>query len=363
MNPPIQSGHDSSCPRTSFFPPVPLGKQLMLVFVWMLLAGIWMPSNTVQAATLNAGFSEAQIATGITAPTTMQFAPDGRLFVSQQAGILRVIKNGVLLTTPAITLTVDNRGERGLLGIAFDPNFAVNQYIYLYYTATTPAAHNRVSRFTLSGDVIVAGSELVILDLPDLSGAQNHNGGTILFGPDEKLYVAVGENANTANAQSMTTPLGKMLRINSDGSIPTDNPFYATTTGINRSIWALGLRNPYSFTFQPGNGRMFINDVGQSTWEEINDGVAGANYGWPSCEGSCGSGYVNPVYSYGHGSSSTTGIAITGGAFYNPATGQFPASFLGDYFFVGLHRLDQCVGHSHRASVGVLHQHGFDGGP
>src|SRR5439155_12911459 len=143
-------------------------------------------------------------------------------------------------------------------------------------------AHNRVSRFTASGDVAVAGSETVILELDDLSTASNHNGGAIHFGPDGRLYVAVGENATSANAQTLANRLGKMLRINADGSIPIDNPFSSTAVGVNRAIWALGLRNPFTFAIQPGTGRMFINDVGQSTWEEIDDGVAGANYGWPS---------------------------------------------------------------------------------
>src|SRR6185436_2808401 len=161
----------------------------------------------------------------------------------------------------------DSNGERGLLGVAFDPSFAVNQFVYVYYTATSPSTHNRISRLTAAGDVAVPGSEVPILDLNDLSGATNHNGGAIHFGPDGKLYAAVGENANGANAQTLSNLLGKILRINSDGSIPTDNPFFGTATGQNRAIWALGLRNPFTFTFQPGTGRMFINDVGQNTWE------------------------------------------------------------------------------------------------
>ena len=145
--------------------------------------------------------------------------------------------------------------------------------------------HNRISRFTANGDVAVAGSEVVILDLDNLSGATNHNGGALHFGPDGKLYAAVGENANGANAQSLTNLFGKMLRLNPDGTIPTDNPFFSTATGKNRAIWALGLRNPFTFAFNPAGSRMFINDVGQNTWEEINDGIAGANYGWPTTEG------------------------------------------------------------------------------
>ena len=154
----------------------------------------------------------------------MEFAPDGRLFVREQGGRLRVIKNGALLPTPFVTLTVNSSGERGLLGVTFDPDFATNNFVYVYYTATTPTVHNRISRFTANGDVAVAGSEVVILDLNPLSSATNHNGGAIHFGEDGKLYAAVGDNANGANAQTLANLLGKILRINADGSIPTDNP-------------------------------------------------------------------------------------------------------------------------------------------
>jgi hypothetical protein len=163
--------------------------------------------------------------------------------------------------------------------------------------------------------------------------------GAIHFGPDGKLYAAVGDNANGSNAQSFANLLGKILRLNADGSIPPDNPFFGTATGQNRAIWALGLRNPFTFSFQPGTGRMFINDVGQNTWEEINDGIAGSNYGWPTTERPTSDPrFRSPIF-YGHGSSGTTGCAITGGAFYNPPAAQFPAAYVGDYFFA-----DYCSG-------------------
>ena len=298
----------------------------------------------VKAATLPANFTETQFATGFSNPTAMAFAPDGRLFVCQQGGQLRVFKNGALLATPFVSLTVDSNGERGLLGVAFDPDFTNNHFVYVYYTATTPATHNRVSRFTASGanpDVATAGSEVVIFDLNNLSGATNHNGGAIHFGPDGKLYIAVGENANAANSQTVGNLLGKILRINSDGTIPADNPttfpgIAGSPSGNNRAIWSVGLRNPYTFTFQPGSGRMFINDVGQNTWEEINDGIAGSNYGWSICEGFCAppnANFRDPLFEYGHGSSATTGCAITGGAFYNPTTVNFPGDYVGKYFY------------------------------
>ena len=292
---------------------------------------------SLRGATLPAGFMEVPVATGLSSPTAMEIAPDGRVFVCLQGGQLRVIKNGTLLAAPFLTLTPDSSGERGLLGIAFDPSFQTNNFIYVYYTATTTPRHNRASRFTANGDVAVAGSEVAILDLDNLSSATNHNGGAIHFGPDGKLYVAVGENANGANSQTLTNRLGKMLRINSDGTIPTDNPFFNTAIGLNRAIWALGLRNPFTFAFQPGTGRMFINDVGQSMWEEINDGIAGSNYGWPTTEGvTSDPAFRSPLFAYGHGNTSTTGCAIAGGAFYNPTTVQFPSTYVGKYFFADL---------------------------
>jgi glucose/arabinose dehydrogenase len=295
--------------------------------------------SSLTAATLPSGFSETQIAGGLSSPTAMDLAPDGRIFVTLQGGQLRVVKNGVLLATPFLSLTVDSAGERGLLGVAFDPNFSSNNFVYVYYTVPGDPAHNRVSRFTANGDVALAGSELILVDLDNLSGAGNHNGGAIHFGPDGKLYIAVGDNANRANSQSLSTRLGKVLRVNADGSIPADNPFVNTAQGLNRSIWAMGLRNPFTFAFQPGTTRMFINDVGESTWEEINDGIAGSNYGWGICEGACSppnASFRDPLFQYAHGSTSTEGCAIVGGGFYDPTTVQFPATYVGKYFFADL---------------------------
>jgi glucose/arabinose dehydrogenase len=304
----------------------------IFVFVACLLTFV----SLAAAATLPAGFTETQIP-GFTRPTAMAIAPDGRIFVCEQAGALRVVKNGALLPTPFMTLNVDPVGERGLLGIAFDPNFASNNFLYVYYTVPSEPRHNRVSRFTANGDVVVPGSETIVLELNDLSGATNHNAGAIHFGPDGKLYIATGENAGPSNSQTLANMLGKILRINSNGSIPTDNPFFNQATGNNRSIWALGLRNPFTFAFQPGTGRMFINDVGQSTWEEINDGIAGSNYGWPSTEGPTNNpSFRSPIFAYLHGTTPTTGCGIAGGAFYNPAAVQFPSTFVGKYFFADL---------------------------
>ncbi len=282
--------------------------------------------------------------TGLSNATAFAQAPDGRLFVAQQGGALRVIRNGVLLPTPFATFSVDSAGERGLIGIALHPGFASNGFVYVYSTrATAGFSHNRISRLTAAGDVALAGSEVALVDLPNLSSATNHNGGGMHFGADGKLYVGVGENANPPQAQDLSVPFGKLLRVNDDGSIPADNPFFATQSGVARAIWAYGLRNPFTFAMQPGTGRIHINDVGQDTWEEIDVGVAGANYGWPSSEGpdNVGAGITGPLFTYKHSDASPpgsgpggffTGFAIAGGAFY-PAAGPFPASYRGQYYF------------------------------
>ncbi len=300
------------------------------------------PACPTGAATLPSGFTESLVAGGISSPTAMVIAPDGRIFVCEQGGRLVIVKNGGLLTQSFLNLTsvVDSVGERGLLGVTLDPDFASNGFVYVYYTFRSSPLRNRVSRFTADGDVAVPGSEVVMLELDSLSSATNHNGGAIHFGPDGTLYVAVGDNANGANARSLSSRLGKMLRINPDGSVPPDNPFFTSASGVFRAIWAYGLRNPFTFAFQPGTGRMFINDVGQRTWEEINDGIAGSNYGWPDSEGETTlPGHRSPLFAYAHGSSATSGCAITGGVFYDPAAASFPSTYVGRYFFA-----DYCGG-------------------
>lgn len=277
--------------------------------------------------------------TGLVGASAFAQAPDGRIFVAQQGGDLLVVKDGVLLPTPFLSLNVDSSGERGLLGVAFDPNFNTNGFVYVYYTTTAPA-HNRISRFTAVLDR-ASGSEAVLVDLPNLSDATNHNGGAVHFGPDGKLYAGVGENASPNKAQDRNDPFGKILRFNADGSIPSDNPF-CSTSELRCAVWAYGLRNPFTFAFQPGTGRMHINDVGETTWEEIDVGTAGANYGWPTSEGPDNTaGFTAPIFSYGHAAASPpgsgpggffTGIAIAGGAFY-PSGGTFPQNYQGNYFF------------------------------
>jgi len=300
-------------------------------------------SVTVQfggSRTMPGGFSRnTAFVSGLSSATAIAQLPDGRLLVAQQGGTLLVRQsNGAAIGT-MLTLSVDSQGERGLLGVTPHPNFAGNGFIYVYYTTTQGGVHNRISRFSVNGNT--AGSEVVLVNLPALS-ATNHNGGAIHFGPDGMLYAAVGENANPALAQNLNSPLGKMLRFNDDGTIPGDNPFCAAAGNLACAVWAYGLRNPFTFAFDPASGRMHINDVGQSTWEEINVGAAGANYGWPQTEGhTAAAGITSPLFAYDHNSApdSTSGFfngcAVVGGAFY-PGSGPFPQAYRGSYYFSDL---------------------------
>ncbi|WP_232056365.1 PQQ-dependent sugar dehydrogenase [Tuwongella immobilis] len=260
----------------------------------------------------------------------MDFAPDGRLYVTEQSGTVRVIDNGVLLPELFITVeagTASEFGEQGLLGIKFHPDYLENGHFYLYYT-TPDSTLNRVSRFTATESGVELSSELVIVEYPS---ATSHNAGGLHFGPDGKLYIATGDAVRENTVQSLTALNGKMLRFNPDGTIPEDNPFYTQTTGIHRSIWATGLRNPFTFAIHPETGVMFINDVGLVAYEEVNQGFPGANYGWPLSEGpTTDPRFISPIYSYAHVG---TGYSIAGAAFYVPPVANFPQEYVGDYFF------------------------------
>ena len=305
-------------------------------FVAMILL---MLGSVAQGASVPAGFNDRQIATGLTSPTSMAVMPDGRVLVVQQNGVVRMIKNDVMLTTPFYSApNVDSSNERGCLGAVPDPAFSSNRYVYIYCTTRVgTGARNRVLRVTEANDVAVAGSERVIFELPDVPTATKwHMGGAMRFGTDGKLYVAVGNHEDspqpvaTATSQNLASAFGKILRINADGTIPSDNPFFTTPSNAYKAVWALGFRNPFVLDIQPGTGLTYIGDVGQGSWEEVNRGQPGGNYGWPAVEGSSSNtSYLNPVYAYAH----SVGCSITGTAFYNPTTPQFGTSYVGQFFF------------------------------
>ena len=280
-------------------------------------------------------FQRVTVATGLNTPVAFEFTPDGRILICQKGGQLRVIKNGSLLGTPAITLSVNTAGERGLIGVTVDPNFATNKFVYLYYS-TSGTTKNRVSRWVMNGDVL-SGPEQVLLDFPN-DTHMYHNGGGITFGKDGKLYILAGDDKNSAHAQNLESLFAKVLRINPDGSIPAGNPFTGSTT--RSKIWAYGVRNPFTMAVDPVSGKLFVNDVGEETWEEINDAtVGGRNFGWPGSEGSG----PNLVYRYATNRNDPPpngqGCAINGGTFFNGAISNYPSTYNGKYFF-----LDYCGG-------------------
>lgn len=286
----------------------------------------------VVAATLPTGFKATKVAS-ITKPTAMAVAPDSRIFVCEQTGKVRIIKNGALLSQPFLSLTVNSIGEHGLLGIAIDPAFTANNWIYVFYNPNSTTS--RISRFTAQGDVVASGSEFILLSISGLTTENRHVGGGLSFGPNARLFISVGDNAKSSNAQSLSNLFGKILRLNKDGSIPGDNPFYSQASGNNRAIWALGLRNPFSFAYLHTGSKLNVNDVGDTKFEEINSLAKGANYGWPTSEGStnCGGSLKCPGFSYPHGSGVNAGCAIVGATFYDPFVIQFPADYQSDYFF------------------------------
>ena len=326
------------------------------------------------AAVTPPDFSDALVAT-VASPIGLAFTPDGRLLIATQPGLLRIYAGGALLPEVALDLSarVCTDRERGLQGVAVDPDFVNNRFIYLYYTFkksgvcefnTSKAPVNRVSRFILAADNAVdPTTEVVLIDgIPSPDGI--HNGGDLRFGKDGYLYVTVGDGgcdyagnsgcagANDA-ARDRNVLLGKVLRITADGGVPPDNPFLgANTARCNvtgrtevgktcQETYAWGLRNPFRFGFDPNaiGTRFFVNDVGQNTWEEVDEGTRGADYGWNVREGPCvtGStsncgpapaGMTNPISSYPH----TTGCKAVTGAAFVPA-GVWPTAYDGAYLY------------------------------
>jgi len=283
------------------------------------------------ALVLPPGFKAEAVATGLTGATALEVTADGRLFVCEQTGTLRVIKNGKLLAEPFVKLPVDATWERGLIGVTVAPGFPKTPYVFVCYVARTPYPHHVISRFTAAEDRAEPGSEKILLEGDNqarLGGdvPAGHQGGALHFGADGKLYIAIGEQTAGKPAQNLNSLLGKLLRINPDGSIPEDNPFFSRTAGKYRAIWALGLRNPFTFAVQGETGRLFINDVGGIA-EEINEGSAGANYGWPTIEHgpTTDPRFRGPIHHY-------PTACIAGGAFA-PGKLPWPSEYRGRYFF------------------------------
>lgn len=362
---------------------------LSFALIFSLLTNI-VPVGQVKAALPNtgapAGFELSQAITGLFLPTTASFAPDGRVFIAQKNGVVRIYKNGALLAQPFYTVAnVNNYVDRGLLGMALHPDFANNPYVYLLFTYDNNPSNlggpktGRLIRVTANADSAVLGSEQVILGTNVGNSVQtscddfavtsdclpadslSHAPGSVRFAPDGKLLISVGDGAGYDNvdtkalrAQNLDSLAGKILRINQDGTAPADNPFYNGNSNANRSkVWAYGVRNSFRINTRPGSGQIYLGEVGWNTWEEINFVPSGANLGWPCWEGGeqqngdgqaahgkykdlpeCQSLYASnpanlkfPLYTYPHPPSSS----VIGGVFYDGVS--YPSAYHGSYFF------------------------------
>jgi len=220
------------------------------------------------------------VISGLEFPVGMALAPDGRVFFNERlTGKIRIINpqnpQWQLVNTPFCQLSVATNGEQGLLGLTLDPNFAQNHFVYVYYTEAG-AARNRVVRYTeVSG--LCTGQTTILDTLPVNSF---HNGGIIQFGPDGKLYVIIGDAGNMANSQNLTSLAGKILRVNPDGSAPSDNPFFNNADANAKKVFSFGHRNSYGFTFHPHTNHLWETENGPQDSDEINRIIAGGNYAW-----------------------------------------------------------------------------------
>lgn len=314
-----------------------------------------------------AGFDRVTVAAGLNQPTAFAFKGGKILVAEKESGKVQFVRpDGTLRPTPYVTLSISSQAERGVLGVAVDPDVATNGFVYVYYT-TGPGAlgysgspSNRVSRFTTAGGIGTA--ETVLLDnIPSDNG--NHNGGDIQFGPDGYLYVAVGDGGTFhSDALTLDTLRGKILRVKpTNGKAPAENPYRHAAdarrcakpgvvppgTGPCKEIYAYGLRNPFRLSVRQSNGSILIGDVGQSTWEELDTLVPNGNYGWDVVEGPClfrpsptcvpspltyPSQYQYPIHFYNHAGAGEKGAAIMAGAFAENGT-NYPAPYAGAYFY------------------------------
>jgi glucose/arabinose dehydrogenase len=325
-----------------------------------MLAGLGLSLNLVLGASAcssqtgptlpqGSGARLQQVVAGLTFPLYLT-APPGdlnRLFIVEKAGSIRIVKAGSLLPTAFLDISpqVSNVGEQGLLGLAFDPNYAANGRFFVHYS--DPIGNTRVSSFQVSADPDIAnpGSEQIILTATQPYA--NHKGGQLLFGPDGMLYLGLGDGGSGGDpqgrGQDRSDLLGSILRVDAQAgssyTVPADNPFVGQA-GVRPEIWSYGLRNPWRFSFDRGTGNLYIADVGESRFEEVDVSPAaeaagkGLNYGWNLMEGKhcfitspCNeTGLTLPVHEYTHGQ----GCSITGGYVYRGAA--VPA-LQGLYFF------------------------------
>jgi glucose/arabinose dehydrogenase len=325
-------------------------------------------------ATMPTGFVDEILYTGLSQPTSFDFLPDGRILILEQKTFrVRLVANGALFGSPLLTVPdVNGAGnEQGLLGIAVDPAWPSRPYVYLYFDHSTGSVIYIV-RYKVSGSLsdpsstnLTFGSRMnLIIDIPD--NASNHNGGTLRFGIDGKLYASLGEDADRCSAQDSTTMKGEILRLqvaslpdtgagppSKAALAPSDNPFPGGNANA-ALVFAYGLRNPFRFQIDPVTGRLYIGDVGENTWEELDQCSGGENFGWPFREGPAvmtttgctepgGSGhhFYNPPIAYYDRTNPPGNAAIIGGPRYRPVAGglyNFPVQYHGAVFFSDYYR-------------------------
>ena len=290
---------------------------------------------TVNVANTNQ-FQNEVLATGFNLPTSIEFLPDGRMLVVELKGVIKVMSPPYTQASPTPFLQIANIAntgvQQGIFDVALDPNFSSNHYYYVFYTANSPN-RDRLSRFTANASLTgtVAGSELILYEDPQ-TASDEHHGGAVFFDNAGKLFFTTGDHFQGTPSQQLNSRRGKLHRINSDGTVPTDNPFYDGTGPNIDSIWALGLRNPFRASYDSVTDRIYIGDVGgndpSTAKEEINLGARGANYGWPDYEGNCSAPCTSPIYFYPHNGRDAS---ITAGFVYRGS--QYPSSFQGSFFY------------------------------
>ncbi|MBN2490712.1 MAG: PQQ-dependent sugar dehydrogenase [Planctomycetes bacterium] len=302
------------------------------------LLAILLACGSVAAQTFPSGFSHQTLAGGFDQPVGMAFLPDGRiLVVEQRTARVKVFAGGLVGTLGTIPGVNAAGNEQGLLGVAVDPSWPGRPHLYFHHNASNPA-RIQIVMYSVTGDLTTPSSTNLALDKPFLllhdipDNATNHNGGTCRFGPDGMLYVSLGDDASPCAAQDITDLRGTILRLDVSGMpgpgsgppaksaiTPADNPFRGPNDNA-RLYWAYGLRNPFRFTIDPATGNLYIGDVGQSQYEELDESTGGENFGWPWFEGpvrfsSCGGGSpppsVPPIASYPNGSGAASIVPFT----------------------------------------------------
>ena len=301
-------------------------KRMQLRAVFSLMAPLVILLSLLHAACGNGGSSDGTTAPGtqptptadlqlqpvlnsLNFPVSLSLAPDGRIFYDERlTGAVRIINPGwVLDPTPFCQVSIATAGEQGLLGLTLDPSFASNEFVYVYYTVSG-AAMNRVSRLSNTGS---GCTETIILD--NLPVSSIHNGGIIQFGPDGKLYVVIGDTSVSSRAQDLTSLAGKILRVNADGSVPSDNPFFSNPDPNAKKVFSYGHRNSFGFTFHPQTNHLWESENGPSDNDEINRIISSGNYGWPVSGGIVNQpGFVDPIVAFNPVIAPTGIIAIPG---------------------------------------------------